>query len=337
MTHLPSRRLWLRCAAAATALAMFPVRGSAAVSDAVAVDRQSFIDDMVARHAFPRDELQRVIGAAEERQSILRVMSAPPTSRPWNEFRPRYVNASRINGGVRFWQQYRPLLSRASAELGLAPEMIVATIGIETLYGRQMGNFRVIDALVTLAFGYPRRADYFRGELEQFLLMARDERMDPLAPKGSYAGAMGYAQFMPGSFRRHAIDFDGDGRIDMWKHPADPIGSVANYYRNHGWVAGEPVVVPASVSEEAAVPLIASGIEPRTPVSRLIAAGVTPLAPVDESREAALFTLQTDAGPRYWLAFANFYAITRYNRSLNYAMSVHELAREIRLAYETLS
>lgn len=328
------RRSLLRGVLGITALAASPMVRAAAPAVVTDPAREAFIESMADHHGFEPAETRRILAAAEERPSILKVLNAPPTSRPWFEFRPRYVNSQRIAGGVRFWRQYGAVLERASAEFGLPVEMIVATIGIETLYGRQMGSFRVIDALVTIAFGYPRRAEYFRGELEQFLLAAREHDLNPLEPKGSYAGAMGYAQFMPSSLRLHAVDFNGDGRIDLWRHPGDSIGSVGNYYRKHGWMADAPVAVPAEVNPDAVQDLVNAGVEPQRSAGELRAAGVTPLAPVDDAVPAAVITLLEEAGPRYWLVFRNFYAITRYNRSLNYAMSVHDLAREIRRAYE---
>lgn len=257
-------------------------------------------------------------------------MSAPSTARPWHEFRNRYIDATRIAGGVKFWEENAAALLRASREYGVPEEIIVATIGIETFYGRNTGTVKVIDALATLAFEFPARAELFRGELEEYLLLAREAGFDSLSVRGSYAGAMGIPQFLPSSYRKYALDFDGDGRRNLWGDPADAIGSVANYYRTFGWLTGEPVTVPVEAGESAVDATIAAGIKPHLKVGELRRRGFVPLAPVSDEAEAALFAVETESGPRYWLGLQNFYVITRYNRSVNYAMVVYELAREIR-------
>jgi membrane-bound lytic murein transglycosylase B len=261
-------------------------------------------------------------------------MSAPSTARPWHEFRSRYIDTARIAGGVKFWEQNAAALLRASRDYGVPEEIIVATIGIETLYGRDTGTVKVIDALATLAFEYPARAELFRGELEEYLLLARETGFDSLNVRGSYAGAMGIPQFLPSSYRKYAVDFDGDGKRDLWGDPADSIGSVANYYRTFGWLTGEPVTVPVEAGESMVDAVIAAGIKPHLKVAELRRRGVVPLAPVSDEAEAALFSVETGSGLRYWLGLQNFYVITRYNRSVNYAMAVHELAREIRALVE---
>jgi membrane-bound lytic murein transglycosylase B len=239
------------------------------------------------------------------------------------------VDPARINGGVAFWHEHSALLARAREHYGVPEEIIVATIGIETLYGRNTGSFRVLEALTTLAFNYPPRAELFRGELEAYLLMVREDGLDPMRTRGSYAGAMGIPQFLPSSFRRYAVDFDADGRRDLM-NVADAIGSVANYYREFGWQPGGTVLVPVTVGATDTEALISAGIKPHLRVAELRRLGVTPDTPVDESADAALFTAETETGPRYWLGLNNFYVITRYNRSVNYALAVHELARELR-------
>ncbi len=259
-------------------------------------------------------------------------MTAPATARPWHEFRARNVDPARIAGGVKFWREHAALLDRAAQQFGVPAELIVATIGIETIYGRTLGTFRVIDALVTLGFHHPTRGEFFRGELEQFLLLAREERLDARAVRGSYAGAIGIPQFLPGSYRKYAVDFNADGRRDLVSDAADAIGSVASYYRSFGWKAGAAVVVPVEADATGVDAVIAAGIKPHTRVGELRARGITPLAAADDAAEAALFSVETASGTRYFLGLDNFYVITRYNRSVNYAMAVHELAAEIRNA-----
>lgn len=290
----------------------------------------TFIEEMVRKHGFERAALRRVFSDVQPRPEIVRAMSAPATARPWHEFRSRYVESTRIAGGVKFWEQNAVALLRASREYGVPEEIIVATIGMETFYGRSTGTVKVIEALATLAFDYPPRAELFRGELEEYLLLAREAGFDLLSVRGSYAGAMGIPQFLPSSYRKYAVDFDGDGRRNLWGDSADSIGSVANYYRTFGWLKGEPVIVLVEASESTVDALIAAGIKPHLKVAEFRRRGVVPLAPVSDEAEAALFAVDTESGPRYWLGLQNFYVITRYNRSVNYAMAVYELAREIR-------
>jgi len=305
---------------AASAAAQRPLRAEVA----------AFIEEMVRKHGFERAALRRVFSQVQWRPEIVRAMSAPATARPWHEFRSRYIDATRIAGGVKFWEENAAALLRASREYGVPEEIIVATIGIETFYGRNTGTVKVIDALATLAFAFPARAELFRGELEEYLLLAREAGFDSLSVRGSYAGAMGIPQFLPSSYRKYALDFDGDGRRNLWGDPADAIGSVANYYRTFGWLTGEPVTVPVEAGESGIDVTIAAGIKPQLKVGELRRRGVVPLAPVSDEAEAALFAVETESGLRYRLGLQNFYVITRYNRSVNYAMAVYELAREIR-------
>lgn len=292
---------------------------------------ESFAAQLSDKHGMPIAELRAILQHARVQQSILRAMSAQTTARPWHRYRPIYVNAERIALGVRFWHRHADLLARAEREYGVPAELIVATLGVETVYGGFTGTHRVLDALTTLAFDFPRRAEFFRGELEQFLLLARERVLDPLSMRGSYAGAMGVPQFMPSSFQRYAVDFDGDGRRALWDGMADSIGSVANYYRTFGWKTGEPVVIRASVEGEGYIELADKGIEPALSAEQFKAAGVTPLEDLGD-RGAAMLVLEDMSGPVHYLGLNNFYVITRYNRSVNYAMSVHELAQEIRAA-----
>jgi len=236
----------------------------------------------------------------------------------------------RIEGGVRFWQQNQAVLEKATREFGVPEEILVATIGIETVYGRNTGSVKVLDALTTLAFDYPPRAEFFRTELEQYLLLVRENGIDAANTRGSYAGAIGLPQFMPSSYRKHAVDFDGDGRRDLVASRADAIGSVANYYRSYNWKTGETAVVAAESGDADLGPLLAAGIKPHTSVRELREKGLVIPDGVDENALATLFSVETERGGKLYLGFNNFYVITRYNRSINYAMAVWELAGEIR-------
>ena len=304
----------------------------AAAQPALSPDVESFIDEMVQQHHFRRAWLRRLFARVQPRPAVIRAMTAPVTARPWYEFRDLYVNSDRIESGVKFWRRNADSLERAKREYGVPEDVIVATIGIESNYGRNTGTFKVLEALAMLAFGYPPRADFFHGELEAFLLLAREAGLDPLAVKGSYAGAIGIPQFLPSNYRDYAVDFDGDGKRDLVGTPADAIGSIANYYRKFGWREGEAAVVPADASGSVVDPAEWRGIKPETEIGELRRQGVVPLAPVSDAIEAALFAVESESGPRYWLGLNNFYVITRYNRSVNYALAVLELARELSAA-----
>lgn len=322
MRHLA---VLIRLALVALLTAVNPV-AQASVS---APELQSFVQEMVDRHGFSRPALERLLRETRFLDSIIRAMDAPATALPWHEFRPRHVNEVRFEGGLRFWGEHAALLERAASEYRVPPEIIVATIGIETLFGRNTGRVKVLDALTTLAFGYPRRAAFFRGELEHFLLLARENGWNPNGVRGSFAGAIGVPQFLPSSYRKYAVDFDGDGRRDL-RAVADAIGSVANYYREFGWRMGEPVVIPADIGDSQIDPLLAAGIAPHLAVGEFRKRGVVPLEAVDDGALAALIAVETENGQRHFLALNNFYVITRYNRSINYAMTVHELAATLR-------
>jgi membrane-bound lytic murein transglycosylase B len=293
---------------------------------------EAFIEEMAGKHGYASGTLRRLFAQVQPRPSILRAMAAPRTARPWYEFREGAVTSARIEGGVRFWRENQASLERAQREFGVPEELIVATIGIETSYGRMTGTIKILDALTTLAFDYPPRAEFFRGELEDYLLLAREEKIDAANIRGSYAGAIGLPQFLPSSYRKYAIDFDGDGRRDLMGSRADAIGSVANYYRAFGWNAGGNVIAEAQSGEAELGPLLAAGIKPHTSVAELRKKGLIVTAAPDDAALATVFSLETESGSRLYLGFENFYVITRYNRSVNYAMAVWELARELKVA-----
>ncbi|MCP5247589.1 MAG: lytic murein transglycosylase B [Candidatus Accumulibacter sp.] len=294
---------------------------------------QAFIASMHEQHGFDAADLSRQFDAIHANATVLRLIrpsASPGKQRSWQRYRQRFVNGRRQAGGQSFWQEHGALLQRAEAIYGVPPEVIVAIIGVETEYGHNMGSFDVLEALASLAFHYPPRAEFFRGELEQFLLLSRENGVSPLDIKGSYAGAMGIPQFMPSSQRRFAVDFDGDGRIDLRNSPADAIGSVASYLQQYGWEKGAPVAVPARVNGDPTA-LLTEGIKPVLTVRELQARGVIAAADDDAGRPAALIDLVTPNEPtEYWLGFDNFYVITRYNRSSFYAMSVFQLAEALR-------
>ena len=299
----------------------------------LAPEVEAFIQEMVQKHRFNGESLRKLFARVEPNPAVISQISAPLTALPWYQFRSRYVDAVRINGGVKFWQEHADTLARARRVFGVPEEIVVATIGVESIYGRNTGRFEVLEALTMLTFNYPPRARRFRSELEHYLLLAREARFDAIRVKGSYAGAIGIPQFLPSSYRRYAVDFDGDGKRDLVDSPADAIGSVANYYKSHGWREGQIVAVPAEVDGNGTAALLELGIKPQLKVGELKRRGVLPAAPVDEEPEAALITAESETGPSYWLGLHNFYVITRYNRSVNYALAVDELARELRAQF----
>jgi membrane-bound lytic murein transglycosylase B len=290
-----------------------------------------FSREMQEKHGFDSTELLSQFARIAPNASVLKAIQPPssPLQRSWERYRPRFINEIRIAHGVSFWETHRATIAKASSEYGIPEEIIVAIIGVETIYGRNTGKFSVFEALSTLAFQYPARADFFRTELEQFLLLSRENKLSPLASKGSYAGAIGIPQFMPGSQRRYAVDFDSDGRIDLGNSVDDAIGSVARFLEQHGWIPGAPIAVPANLPGEPDKAWIEAGIRPRLKVAELIERGVLANAIPEET--VTLVDLVTPGKEtEYWLGFENFYVITRYNRSSFYAMSVFQLAEAIK-------
>jgi membrane-bound lytic murein transglycosylase B len=270
-----------------------------------------------------------LLGQARFRSDIIEAMRRPAEAKPWYKYRPIFVTMARTRAGVQFWRSNEALLERAEREYGVAPEIIVAIIGVETRYGGYTGKHRVLDALSTLAFGYPKRAPFFRKQLEEFLLLTREEEVDPLKAKGSYAGAMGMPQFIPSSYREYAVDFDADGKRDLWNSTADAIGSVANYFRRHGWRDGEQVTLKARVRQRPDDALAEAGLKPSLPMQRLAGMGVEVKDSPPGDTLVSLVRLENRNGEEYWLGLQNFYVITRYNHSALYAMAVYQLSREI--------
>lgn len=292
-------------------------------------DVRAFIKEVSQKHGFKQDELKKLFAKVEFKQKIIDAITRPAESKPWYEYRPIFVTRTRITEGVEFWKKHRKELERAQQEYGVPPEIIVAIIGVETRYGKHKGGHRVMDSLSTLAFGYPKRAKFFRSELEQYLLLAREENLDPLSIKGSYAGAMGKAQFISSSYRNYAVDFDGDGKRDLWNNTSDAIGSVANYFKRHKWQPGGPITTPAIVGSNHIKVLVEKGYKPHSTVADLRKRGVTPKTKVNPNEMGALIELENVAGREYWLGLNNFYVITRYNHSPLYAMAVYQLGQAI--------
>ena len=317
-------------ACAAALLATIPA--AAGALDGQREDVQSFIRQMADRHGFAEPELGRLFGQVASQPSVVTLMSRPAEkARPWHEYRALFLTDRRIARGVETARQQAEPLRKAAA-LGVPAQVMLAITGVETFYGEITGRHRVIDALATLAFDYPPRSPYFRGELEQFLVMTREEAIDPLQPVGSYAGAMGIPQFMPTSFRSWAIDGDGDGHRDLWGSWDDVFASVANYLKAHGWRSGEPVMAPADVAAADLAGLELGKLALGETVASLRARGVRFDTVLPDDAPAVLIELAGRNGPEYRVGFNNFYVITRYNRSQLYASAVHDLAEAIAAA-----
>jgi membrane-bound lytic murein transglycosylase B len=324
--------------ALAFALSLLALASPAGASTGYALrpDVRAFVEQMRVEHGFSPSALRRLFAQVRYQPQVIEAMSRPIVSPPtYVDFAARFLDPERVDAGAQFWRAHADALERARNAFRVPPEIVVAILGIETYYGRNAGRYRVIDALTTLAFDYPRRADYFRGELEQFLLLAREQGISALDLRGSYAGAIGLPQFMPRSIRGYAIDFDGDGRIDLVNDADDAIGSVARYLEHYGWRAGQPVMTPARIEGAGAEGILSSfeaGIAERRPLAAWTGAGVTGFTIPGELAPGpvGLVMLETSDSPTYWLTFENWYVLRRYNRSRLYASTVWALSEQLR-------
>jgi membrane-bound lytic murein transglycosylase B len=293
-----------------------------------------FIDSMVEQHDFDREELRDTLGAAEVKQSILDAIARPAEkTKSWAEYREIFITRERIEAGAEFWAENEDALRQVSESTGVPMEMLVGIIGVETYFGRITGSFRVLDALSTLAFSYPPRAKFFRRELEEYLLLVREEGMQATDATGSYAGAMGRPQFMPSSYRAYAVDATGDGKRDIWNNWTDVAGSIANYFLEHGWKPGEEVTAQASLdgSWQGPLPEPRNTLKPGETVASLSRKGVMFVTSLPGDSKGELLTYEGADGLEHWVGFHNFFVITRYNRNVMYALAVHQLGQEIAL------
>ncbi len=296
----------------------------------------AFIDDMVKQHEFSRDELNKTLAAAEIRQSILDAISKPAEQTlNWAAYRKIFITPERIRAGAAFWRENHEVLKEIAISSGVPEEVIVGIIGVETYFGRITGNYRVLDALSTLAFQYPPRATFFSKELKQYLLLVREEGMEVTDATGSYAGAMGRPQFMPSSYRAYAVDSTGDGKRDIWNNWADVAGSIANYFNAHGWRKGEDVVSQAALGDawSGDAPVPANTLKPDATVSSLSKMGVMFATDLPGEDKSQLLTYDGKDGIEHWVGFHNFFVITRYNRNVMYALAVHQLGQEIAIEF----
>lgn len=300
-------------------------------------DVRDFIAELSARHDMDQAALERAFVDAEPLPRVIELIKPPahPGIRSWKRYRSRFLDPVRISAGVSFWQEHEKTLQLAEQTYTVPAEIIVGIIGVETIYGRNMGSFPLLSALATLAFDYPPRAELFRGELEQLFLLAREQGQDVSAYRGSYAGALGLPQFLPSSVREFAVDGDGDGTVDLRDSAEDAIASVANYLARHGWQTGGRIVEPArALDPEQAQALVDAGIEPRIDARQLLQAQVWAAQPPADGERITLVDLITPGEPtQFWLGFQNFYVLTRYNRSSFYAMAVHDLGQAVKIEY----
>ncbi|MBT8137241.1 MAG: lytic murein transglycosylase B [Gammaproteobacteria bacterium] len=296
----------------------------------------SFVTTVADRHDLDAGWVRDIVSAAQRKQSILDAISRPAEkAKPWHEYRRLFINERRISDGVAFWREHREILEQVAADCGVPAGVIVAILGIETHYGNRSGGYRVLDALATLAFAYPPRSEFFRSELEQFLLLTREHAIDPLQAQGSYAGAMGAPQFISSSYRRYAVDGSGDGRVDLWQDWRDVIGSVANYLHEFGWRRNEPVAEQVAAGEAEAAQFLGDKIELIHRAGDLRAADIPLRYAINDDMPVLMFELEQENGRERWVGYNNFYVITRYNRSTMYAMAVRDLSTEISMRVNT--
>ncbi len=288
-----------------------------------------FIEQMHTKHDFKKTDLERWFDAVEIKESILKAISRPAEGMPWHKYRKIFLNKSRIQGGVKFWQENQHALNKTAERYGVPPEIVVAIIGVETLYGKHTGTYRVIDALSTLGFNYPKRSKFFLRELESFLLLCRNENMDPLDPTGSYAGAMGLPQFMPSSFIAYAADFENDAKRDIWNNTADAIASVGNYFAKHHWKKDQPIAFPVTAKGDQYKKLLTSSLKPDVTIEEIQKSNITLVDPLPAETKVKLLEFEQPDSTDLWLGLNNFYVITRYNRSPLYAMAVYQLSQAI--------
>lgn len=294
---------------------------------------EAFVQSMVDDHGLDADRVEQWLDQAEYQQSIIDAITRPAESKPWYQYRPIFMTTRRLEDGLTFWDEHQAVLDQVSETYGVPQEIIVAIIGVETSYGRITGSYRVLDALATLAFHYPKRSSFFTRELREFMLLVGEEDLDIDSVKGSYAGAMGYGQFIPSSYRHYAVDFNGDGKRNLWSPEQDAIASVAHYFHKHGWKPGQPVAFPSSRSAGARS-IDKPPLKPAYPLVQLQEWGYEIPSELDPQTPATLIPLEQLTGTEYWIGLDNFYVISRYNHSALYSMAVHQLSQQLREAFD---
>ena len=300
---------------------------------------QTFIENMATKHNYDKKELSNILLNSISKEKILNAISRPAEKTlTWNEYRNIFLKKERINAGAKFWKEHQIILNKISKQTGVNIEILVGIIGVETYFGRITGGYRVIDALTTLAFDYPKRSPFFTKELESFLLLTKEEKMDPFDATGSYAGAMGSPQFMPSSYRAYAVDSDGDGKRDIWNNWTDVIGSIANYFIAHGWQERNEVIVPVFESGVIAAEgiTIKNSLKATETIASLKSKGISFDTNMKQNHPAELLHLEQKNSNDYWVAMHNFFVITKYNHSIMYGLAVHQLGQEIAIEFKKL-
>lgn len=292
---------------------------------------KQFMRSMIHEHHFDKRQLTAILTEAKYQPQIIESMEKPYEKKNWDVYKALFLTEQRVNEGVHFWRANQKALAHVEREYGVPADLIVAIIGVETLYGKRQGNYRVLDALTTLAFYYPKRSEFFTKELREYLLLCREHHVPATEFTGSYAGAIGMPQFMPSSYRFYAVDFNHKGKADLVREHNDVISSVANYFAKHGWKSHEEVAEPARMTGSAYKQLAMNSKTADYPFVQLLASGVRPeVSKMQHPKQAGVIELLTDEGPEYWLAYPNFYVITKYNTSPQYALVVYLLAQELR-------
>lgn len=329
MTAMPAiHRLAAFASTLALALGLSSPASASDKGQITAQQRQAFLAEVQKKHGISPETAGPLLDQARYQQSIIDAITRPAEAKPWKDYRPIFMTNERISNGQAFLAQHRSALDAEQTKTGVPAAIVVAILGVETSYGSNTGRYKVLDALYTLGFFYPKRADFFRSELVHAFALAHEEKLDLTSITGSYAGAMGWGQFIPSSYRAYAVDGDGNGQRDLWNSLPDVFGSVANYFKAHHWRAGEPVAVPALLNQGAQV-FDPGSMEPKYTLAQLAAKGIRPAQPIRHDIPATLLTLQGADGPEYWITFRNFYVISRYNRSPLYSMAVFQLAQAI--------
>ncbi|PKM13252.1 MAG: lytic murein transglycosylase B [Gammaproteobacteria bacterium HGW-Gammaproteobacteria-3] len=321
------------CLIAAACSAATPETSATAPAQTVAHAQpealQAFIDKMAGQHHFDKTRLHTLFQSVELKPGIIKAMTRPAEAMPWFKYRKIFLTEKRIDAGAGFWRDHESALTQIERQTGVPAAIVVAIIGVETFYGQNTGSHRVIDALSTLAFDFPKRSPFFLSELENFLLLCREEAIDPLDPTGSYAGAMGLPQFMPSSYRAYAADFDGDGRRDIWHNPADVIASVANYFVKHHWQPGADIAFQVAAEGQDYQSALGGDLKPDLTLARLKSLKIKAPENLDSKQKVKLLAFEQEQGQDLWLGLDNFYVITRYNHSPLYAMAVYQLSQAI--------
>jgi membrane-bound lytic murein transglycosylase B len=291
--------------------------------------REAFINKMVTTHHFDAEDLNTLFDQAVIKEDILQKIAKPAESLPWYRYRKIFLTDARIDAGVQFWQDNAQTLATVERKYGIPAQIIVAILGVETRYGLHPGKYRILDALSTLGFAYPPRSEFFLSELEQFLLLCREEQLNPIEPVGSYAGAMGKPQFMPSSFRRYAVDFNNDNRRDIWQDNADTIASIANYFVQFHWQTGQAIAAPATAIGEQYKSILTSNLKPDLRLPELESLNLKISQPLLLAEKIKILELKQEQGEELWAVTDNFYVLTRYNHSALYAMAVYQLSESI--------